>query len=110
MTVCPALMSVQYYTSYKSDLEYSIMEIGQRRAVLSYESSLLAMSAASDPDVVLSDDPVYQAMSYQDKMYEQQQKTLETQLAEVTAMLESFQKLEENNIKNEFKLNLGSGN
>ena len=109
MTVCAALVSLQYYTSYKSDLEYSLMEIGQRRQALAYQSSALAMAAASDPEAVLAEDDVYQALAWQDKNYEQQQKTLETQLSVASAQIESYQKLVDNNIKNDFKMNIGGG-
>ncbi len=109
MTVCAAQITMQYLMSYKSDLEYSLMEIGQRRQVLAYRSSQLASEAASDPEAVLSDDPVYQAMSWQDKQYEQQQKTLETQQSAASAQIESYQKLLEGNIKKDFQINWGGG-
>ena len=109
MTVSAAVISLQYYTSYKSDLEYSLMEIGQRRAALAYESSALAISASTDPEAILSDDPTYQALSWQDKQYEQQQKTLETQLSVVNAQIQSYQQLVDNNTKSNFKINFGSG-
>ena len=109
MTVCAALISLQYSMSYKSDLEFSLMEIGQRRQALAYRSSVLAMKSSSDPEVILSEDPTYLAMTWQDKQYEQQQKTLETQLSVVSAQIESYQKLVDNNVKNEFKINFGGG-
>ena len=107
MTVSSAVISYQYYTSYKSDLEYSLMEIGQRRAALAYQSSSLAISASTDPEAILSDDPTYQALSWQDKQYEQQQKTLETQLQVVNAQVESYKKLVESNSKDNFSINFG---
>ena len=109
MTICAAQITLQYLTSYKSDLEYSLMEIGQRRQVLAYRSSQLASEAASDPEAVLSDDPVYQAMAWQDKQYEQQQKTLETQQAIASSQIESYKKLVESNIKNDFSIKFGGG-
>ena len=109
MTVSSAVISLQYYTSYKSDLEYSLMEIGQRRAVLAYESSALAISASTDPEAILSDDATYQALAWQDKQYEQQQKTLETQLQVVDAQIKSYQQLVDNNAKNNFAIKFASG-
>ena len=107
MTISAAVLSLQYYTSYKSDLEYSLMEIGQRRAQLAYRSSAIATEASSDPDAILSDDATYQALAWEDKQYEQQQKTLETQLSIVQQQVDSYQKLVDNNTKKDFSISFG---
>ena len=109
MTVCAAQMQLQYATSYQSDLQYSLMEIGQKRQALAYRSSSLAMASSSDPEAILSEDPVYQAMAWQDKQYEQQQKTLETQLSVAAAQVDSAQKLVEQEAKKVGKINWGGG-
>ena len=107
MAFCAALVSLQYYISYESDLQYSLMEIGQQRQKLAYQSSALAMSAASDPEVILADNPTYQALAWRDKQYEQQQKMLETQLSVASSQRESLQKLVDDKAKNDMKINFG---
>ena len=55
----------------------------------------------------LENDPYMLAIQYQDKALETEQKTLETQQQAASTDLESIKKLVENNVKNDFKLNLG---
>lgn len=107
MTISAVQIALQYYTSYKSDLEYSMMEIGNRRMVIAYRSSQLAQQAAADPEAVLADDPIYQALALQDKLYEQQMKTAETQQSMVAQLIQSYEKLLQQNIKDEFQISWG---
>ena len=109
MTIMAANITLQYYMGYKSDIEFRLMDIGNRRQVLAYKSSKLAEQVAADPEAVLSEDPTYLQLAYQDKVLEQLQKTQETQHKTVSAQIDSVQKLLDNNIKKDFTINWGGG-
>ena len=109
MTVSAVTATLQYLRSYKSDLEYQLMSISNKRMRYAYWSSQLALQVQTDPDVQLSDNPQYQYLVALDKMAEQQQKTYETQQQMVSAQISSYEKLQSNNISSDFKVNFGGG-
>ena len=95
-------------TLYKSDLEYRLMSITNQKQALAMQSSAYAAAYAENGGTgSLENDPYMLAIQYQDKALETEQKTLETQQQAASTDLESIKKLVENNVKNDFKLNLG---
>ena len=98
MTMCVLNARLLSLTMQKSDLEYKILAINNKRQIISYQTAALA-----DVDM---DDPSMTQLQALDQVYELEQTSLETQEKEVSAEFDSVQKLLENNIKKDFKLNV----
>ncbi len=103
MTVCALNTNILSLTLYKSNLEYSIMNISSQRQNIAY-----TLSRACTGTTDFSNDPQVQSLQYMDSYLELQQKNLETQQKAATTQLESLQKLLENNIKKDFTINLSA--
>ena len=108
MTMAAAQARMLTLTMYKSDLEYRLMSITNQKQALAMQSSAYAAAYAENGGTgSLENDPYMLAIQYQDKALETEQKTLETQHQAAAADLESIEKLVDNNVKKDFKLNLG---
>ena len=109
MTIAAAQARVMTLTMYKSDLEYRLMSISNQKQALALQSAAYAQaySEAGGTDS-LENDPYMLAIQYKDKALETEQKTLETQQAAATEDLNAIEKLLQNNIKKDFKINFGS--
>lgn len=88
-------------TMYKSNLEFSITSITNKRQQIAYQTMQL-----SDADWE-SDPRVKQLQAY-DQYLELQQKNLETQQKAATNELESMQKILDTNVKKDFTLQLNA--
>lgn len=86
-------------TLYKSNLEFSIMNISNKRSTIAYETqNLIGADWENDPSV--------KKLQLMDQQLELQQKNLETQQKAASSELESMQKILDNNIKKDFTINL----
>ena len=96
-------------TLYKSNLEYSITSISNKRQQIAYQTMQLS-------DVDWESDPRVQQLQAMDSYLElqqknletQQQKNLETQQKAAASELESMQKILDTNVKKDFTLNLNA--
>ena len=88
-------------TMYKSNLEFSITSISNRRQQIAYQTMQLA-------DADWESDPRVQQLQSMDQYLELQQKNLETQQKAATSELESMQKILDTNVKKDFTLNLNA--
>ena len=88
-------------TLYKSNLEYSITSISNKRQQIAYQTMQLA-------DADWESDPRIQQLQAMDSYLELQQKNLETQQKAVASELESMQKILDTNVKNDFQLNVNA--
>ncbi len=102
MTVAAVNTNILSLTLYKSNLEFSIMGISNKRQNIAY--TLSRACTGSDWE----NDPQVQQLQYMDSYLELQQKNLETQQKSAAAQLESLEKLLENNIKKDFTINLSA--
>lgn len=101
MTIAVVNTRLLTLTLYKSNLEYSIMNISNKRQNIAYQtSSLIGADWEKDPAV--------KKLQLMDQQLELQQKNLETQQKAAAAELESMQKLLDNNIKKDFTLNFNA--
>lgn len=101
MTICAVNTRLLTLTMYKSNLEYSIMNISNKRQNIAYQtSSLIGADWENDPNV--------KKLQLMDQQLELQQKNLETQQKASAAELESMQKLLDNNVKKDFTLNFNA--
>ena len=105
-------------TAYKSNLEYRITTLSQRRQRLSFQAGQMASSMGNMymnstqgnsrsygmASRMAASEQQQKMINEMDKRLELEQKNLETQHKAVTAEYESVQKLLDNNIKREFKL------
>ncbi|MBO5947475.1 hypothetical protein J6Q66_01410 [bacterium] len=98
MTMCALNARLLSLTMYKSDLEYKILSITNRRQIIAYQTAALA-------DLDFESDEMSQLQAI-DQIYELEQTNLETQQKAVTAEFDSVQKLLDNNIKKDFKINV----
>ena len=98
MTMCALNARLLSLTMYKSDLEFKILCITNRRQKIAYLTSGMLDSDMESPEM--------QRLNAMDQIYELEQTNLETQQKAVTAEFDSVQKLLENNIKKDFKLNV----
>ncbi len=98
MTMCAFNARMLTLKIQKSDLEYKILAINNKRQIIAYQTAALA-------DVDMEDDSMTQLNAI-DQVYELEQTNLETQLKIVDAEFESVEKQLTNNIKKDFKLNL----
>lgn len=101
MTVCAVQANLLSATLYKSQLEFSIMQISNKRMNLAWQTSQL-----SNAD--WENDPRVKQLQAMDSYLELQQKNLETQQKAVAAQIESYQKLVDSNVQKEFKLNISA--
>lgn len=88
-------------TLYKSNLEYSITSISNKRQQIAYQTMQLS-------DVDWESDPRVQQLQAMDSYLELQQKNLETQQKAASSELESMQKILDTNVKKDFTLNLNA--
>ncbi len=88
-------------TMYKSNLEFSITSITNKRQQIAYQTMQL-----SDAD--WESDPRVQQLQAYDQYLELQQKNLETQQKAATNELESMQKILDTNVKKDFTLQLNA--
>lgn len=86
-------------TMYKSNLEFSITSITNKRQQIAYQTMQLA---GAD----FENDPRVQALQAMDQYLELQQKNLETQQKAANSELESMQKILDTNVKKDFTINL----
>ena len=101
MTFCALNTRLLTLTMYKSNLEYSITSISNKRQQVAYQTMNLA-------NVDWENDPRVKQLQAMDSYLELQQKNLETQQKAATAQLESYQKLLDSNIKKDFTINLNA--
>ena len=94
----PRLLSL---TLYKSNLEFSITSISNKRQQIAYQTMQLS-------NVDWENDPRVQQLQAMDSYLELQQKNLETQQKAASSELESMQKILDTNIKKDFQLNLNA--
>ena len=99
MTYCALNTRLLTLTMYKSNLEYSITSISNKRQQIAYQTMSLA-------NVDWESDPRVKQLHAMDLYLELQQKNLETQQKAASAELESMQKIVENNVKKDMTLNL----
>ncbi len=88
-------------TLYKSNLEFSITSISNKRQQIAYQTMQLS-------NVDWENDPRVQQLQAMDSYLELQQKNLETQQKAASSELESMQKILDTNIKKDFQLNLNA--
>ena len=100
MTIAACNARLLTLTMYKSDLEYRIISVSNRRQQLAYQSAAL-----SDAD--FNEDPRVEALQLHESALELEQKNLETQQKAVVSEYEGLQKLLESNIKKDFKIDVG---
>ena len=101
MTFCALNTRLLTLTMYKSNLEYSITSISNKRQQIAYQTMSLA-------NVDWESDPRVKQLQAMDSYLELQQKNLETQQKAASAELESMQKIVENNVKKDMTLNLNA--
>lgn len=98
MTIAAGQARFLSLTARKADIEYSLMNISQRRMTLSYQAGSIFSKKISTTS------PMAAMIQEADKRLELEQKQLETQLKAATAEVDSVRKLVDNNTKKEFKL------
>lgn len=98
MTMCALNARVLFLQQYKSNLEYQILAISSRRQIIAYQTAALAGLDFESPEM--------EQLQAIDQIYEMEQTNLETQQKSVDAEFDSVQKLLDNNIKKDFKLNV----
>lgn len=101
MTVGAINTNVLMLTQYKSQLEFSIMTISNKRQNIAYQTMQLS-------NVDWESDPRVKQLQAMDQWLELQQKNLETQQKSATAQLESYQKILDTNVKKDFTINLNA--
>ena len=101
MTISAVQANILSTTLYKSNLEFQIMNISNKRQQIAYQTMQLA-------DVDWESDPRVKQLQAMDSYLELQQENLETQQKSAAAQLESYQKLLDNNVKKDFTLNLNA--
>jgi len=101
MTYCAINTALLTQTYYKSNLEFSITQISNKRQQIAYQTLQLA-------NVDWEKDPRVKQLQAMDSWLELQQKAHETQLKTATAMCESLQKLSDTNSKKDHTLNINA--
>ena len=101
MTVGAINTNVLMMTQYKSQLEFSIMTISNKRQNIAYQTMQLS-------NVDWENDPRVKQLQAMDQWLELQQKNLETQQKSATHQLESYQKILDTNLKKDFTINLNA--
>ena len=101
MTIGAINTNVLMMTQYKSQLEFSIMTISNKRQNIAYQTMQLS-------NVDWENDPRVKQLQAMDQWLELQQKNLETQQKSAAAQLESYQKILDTNVKKDFTINLNA--
>lgn len=101
MTVGAINTNVLMMTQYKSQLEFSIMTISNKRQQIAYQTMQLS-------NVDWENDPRVKQLQAMDQWLELQQKNLETQQKSASSQLESYQKILDTNVKKDFTINLNA--
>lgn len=101
MTVSAIQANILSTTLYKSNLEFQIMNISNKRQQIAYQTMQLS-------DVDWENDPRVKQLQAMDSYLELQQENFETQQKAAAAQLESYQKLLDTNVKKDFTLNLNA--
>lgn len=101
MTVGAINTNVLMMTQYKSQLEFSIMTISNKRQNIAYQTMQLS-------NVDWETDPRVKQLQAMDQWLELQQKNLETQQKSAASQLESYQKILDTNVKKDFTINLNA--
>lgn len=101
MTIAAVQANILSCTLYKSNLEYTIMNISNKRQQIAYQTMQLS-------DCDWENDPRVKRLQAMDSYLELQQKNFETQQKAVTSQLDSYQKLLDTNVKKDFTLNLNA--
>jgi len=99
MTYCALNAALLQTTLYKSQLEFSLTNISNKRMQIAWQTMQL-----SDAD--WENDPRIKKLQSMDSYLEMQQKQIETQLKAATTQLESFEKAVQTNVAKDHKLNL----
>ena len=99
MTYCALNAALLQSTLYKSQLEFSLTNISNKRQQIAWQTMQL-----SDAD--WENDPRVKKLQSMDSYLELQQKQIETQLKAATAQAESFEKAVQTNVPKDHKLNL----
>ncbi|MCR4881122.1 MAG: hypothetical protein K6A44_04125 [bacterium] len=110
MTIAALNCRMLTLTSYKADIEFRLQRIMEKRQYLSYKTIQIATAKS---DAMQAEDEYQQyileqqenAINSLDKIFEMDQKNIETQQQAASTELESIQKLLSNNVKSEFKYN-----
>lgn len=102
MTICAVNVNLLQATLYKSQLEFGIMNISNKRQQI---AGLLSGQLANAD---WENDPRVRQLQFMDEKLELQQKQLETQQKTAAAQVESFQKLLDSNTNKDFKLNINA--
>ncbi|MBQ2871506.1 hypothetical protein IJE86_07385 [bacterium] len=96
-------------TLHKSDLEYRITSLCNQKQQLATQASAYAIAAQEAGFAGnINDTPEMLAIKYQEDALDSEKTVIESQHQAITTELESTQKMVDNNIKKDFKLNLGS--
>lgn len=98
MTICVEAIRLHTIKAQYSSANFQIMGINTHRQKIAWEQAL-----NSDQDM---NSPAMQALHLEDLQLEQQQTRLENLSKSLSAELDSIQKLLDNNIKQDFKLNI----
>lgn len=101
MTIAAVQANILSTTLYKSNLEFQIMNISNKRQQIAYQTMQLS-------DVDWENDPRIKQLQAMDSYLELQQETFETQQKAAASQLESLLKLIDTNVKKDFTLNLNA--
>lgn len=101
MTIAAVQANILSTTLYKSNLEFQIMNISNKRQQIAYQTMQLS-------DVDWENDPRIKQLQAMDSYLELQQETFETQQKAAASQLESLLKLLDTNVKKDFTLNLNA--
>jgi len=101
MTFIAANIQKNYMVLQKSQLEYQSIVTSSNSQLITQRLATLA----AQPNVDM-ESPFAKELQYRSQLLTQQQASIDSQLKSLNAQIESFQKLVDNNIKNDCKLNL----
>ena len=101
MTIAAVQANILSTTLYKSNLEFQIMNISNKRQQIAYQTMQLS-------DVDWENDPRVKQLQTMDSYLELQQENFETQQKAAASQLESYQKILDTNVKKDFTLNLNA--
>ena len=101
MTYCALNAALLQTTLYKSQLEYSLTGISNKRMQIAWQTNQLT-------DVDWDKDPRVKKLQAMDSYLELQQKQIESQLKAATAQQESLQKVVDKNTSEAHKLNFSA--
>ena len=101
MTISAVQANILSTTLYKSNLEFQIMNISNKRQQIAYQTMQLS-------DVDWENDPRVKQLQAMDSYLELQQENFETQQKAAASLLESLQKILDTNVKKDCTLNLNA--